>query len=241
MKEPEQGLLVQEGWKPEAPKTAMDLLAVALQKDAAIDVIERLAALQREAMAREDEISFNEALNRVQTEIRRIAPDLENPQTRSRYASYAALDRKIRPLYSKEGLSLSFDTADCPLAEHIRILCYVSLRGHTRKYQVDMPCDGKGAKGGDVMTKTHAAGAAMSYGMRYLLKGIFNVAVGEEDDDGNLGTNGELAEQIEWIQNAKDKDELKRLYQNAYNLFEANPAALKAIIAAKNKKKQELE
>ena len=48
-----------------------------------------------------------------------------------------------------------------------------------------MPADGKGAKGGDVMTKTHAAGAAMSYGMRYLLKMIFNVAVGEEDKDGN--------------------------------------------------------
>jgi hypothetical protein len=48
-----------------------------------------------------------------------------------------------------------------------------------------MPTDGKGAKGGDVMTKTHAAGAGMQYGMRYLLKGIFNVAIGEEDKDGN--------------------------------------------------------
>jgi len=38
------------------------------------------------------------------------------------------------------------------------------------------------------MTKTHAAGSAMSYGMRYLLKGIFNVAVGEDDDDGNGAT-----------------------------------------------------
>jgi hypothetical protein len=31
-----------------------------------------------------------------------------------------------------------------------------------------MPGDGKGAKGGDVMTKTHATGAALSYGQRYL-------------------------------------------------------------------------
>jgi hypothetical protein len=48
-----------------------------------------------------------------------------------------------------------------------------------------MPADGKGAKGGDVMTRTHATGSALSYGMRYLLKMIFNVAVGEDDDDGN--------------------------------------------------------
>jgi ribosomal protein L37AE/L43A len=51
-----------------------------------------------------------------------------------------------------------------------------------------MPADGKGAKGNDVMTKTHAAGAAGSYGARYLLKGIFNVAIGENDDDGNGAT-----------------------------------------------------
>jgi hypothetical protein len=59
------------------------------------------------------------------------------------------------------------------------------LGGHVKPYQVDMPADGKGAKGGDVMTKTHATGSALSYGMRYLLKLIFNVAVGEDDDDGN--------------------------------------------------------
>lgn len=32
-----------------------------------------------------------------------------------------------------------------------------------------------------MMTKTHATGAAMSYGMRYLLKMIFNAAIGEAD------------------------------------------------------------
>jgi ERF superfamily len=47
-----------------------------------------------------------------------------------------------------------------------------------------MPADGKGAKGGDVMTKTHAAGSAFTYGQRYLLKMIFNIAIGD-DDDGN--------------------------------------------------------
>jgi hypothetical protein len=52
-----------------------------------------------------------------------------------------------------------------------------------------MPADGKGAKGGDVMTKTHATGSAIQYGMRYLLKMIFNIAVGD-DDDGNAAGAG---------------------------------------------------
>ena len=52
-----------------------------------------------------------------------------------------------------------------------------------------MPADGKGARGNDVMTKTHATGSAVSYGMRYLLRMIFNISVGEHDDDGNLAGN----------------------------------------------------
>jgi ERF superfamily protein len=225
--------------EPNRATTAMELLSIALRDKAAIDVIERLAALQREERALQSEIDFNEAMNRVQEQIKRIAPDLDNSQTRSRYASYAAIDRKIRPIYSQEGLSLSFDTVDCPLAEHIRVVCYVALRGHVRRYQVDMPCDGKGAKGGDVMSKTHASGAAMQYGMRYLVKGIFNIAIGDEDTDGNLASNGELAEQLEWIQNASTPDELKKLYAAAYGMFESNPAALKVIIAARKARKED--
>ena len=35
------------------------------------------------------------------------------------------------------------------------------------------------------MSRTHATASALSYGMRYLLRLIFNIAVGEGDDDGN--------------------------------------------------------
>jgi hypothetical protein len=221
--------------------TPMNLLSIALNNNAAIDVIERLAALQEKQLAREAEVRFNEAMNRAQSEIKRIAPDLDNPQTHSRYASYGALDKVLRPVYSRNGFSLSFDTDDSPKPEHVRAVCYVSLDAYTRKYKVDMPADGKGAKGGDVMTKTHATGAAMSYGMRYLLKYIFNVAIGAEDEDGNEASNGELAEQIEWLQNAKDLAELQKLFKQAYVKFEGNTNAQRALIIAKDARKKELQ
>src|SRR5438132_1542582 len=107
-----------------------------------------ISALQEKALARDAEMQFNEAMNRAQAALGRVAPNLNNPQTKSKYASYAALDRVLRPVYTKEGFSLSFDTAETPHPDTVRVLCYVSHRaGHTRKYQVDMPCDGKGAKG----------------------------------------------------------------------------------------------
>lgn len=151
-----------------------------------MDKMERLWMMHQQAQARQSEQAFNDAMNRAQAHMGRVATNQKNSQTGSRYADYAALDRVLRPLYTAEGFSLSFGTAEGAPEGEARIVCHVSHSGgHTRAYQVDMPVDGKGAKGNDVMTKTHAMGAGMSYGMRYLLKMIFNVAIGDDDKDGN--------------------------------------------------------
>lgn len=148
--------------------------------------MERLLEMHRQIGSRQAEAAFNVAMSAAQSEMGPISTDAENSQTHSRYATYAKLDSILRPIYTKHGFALSFDESDSPKLEHVRVICIVShIAGHSRTYHTDMPADGKGAKGGDVMTKTHAAGAAKAYGMRYLIKGVFNVAVGEEDKDGN--------------------------------------------------------
>lgn len=158
-----------------------------------VDKLERLMDLYERITAKQAEQAFHEAMNGAQAELGPIAAEAANPQTKSKYASYSALDRVVRPIYAKHGFSLSFDTGEAPL-EHVRVLCHVAHRtGHSRTYHVDMPADGKGAKGGDVMTKTHAAGAALSYGQRYLLKLIFNLAV-YDDKDGNGATAREFSD-----------------------------------------------
>lgn len=173
------------------PPTDTDAIVQVIERAASnpnIDVekLERLLAMQERIFNRNAESAFNAAMTACQSETGPIAADAENPQTRSMYASYTQLDKALRPVYTRNGFSISYDTADSPKTEHVRVLAYVAhVQGHTRTYRVDMPADGKGAKGGDVMTKTHASGAANSYGMRYLLKMIFNVAVGEDDNDGN--------------------------------------------------------
>lgn len=156
----------------------------ATDPNASVEKIERLMALWERGEARKAEAAFNAAMTAAQAEMRPVAADADNPQTRSRYASYAALDRALRPIYTKHGFGLSFNTGEARDME-VRVLCHVThAAGHSRDYHLDMPADGKGAKGGDVMTRTHATGSALSYGTRYLLKLIFNVAVGEDDDDG---------------------------------------------------------
>ncbi len=155
--------------------------------DPGVDItkMERLMEMYERVQAKNAEAAFNAAMTKAQSEMGRIAADAENKQTRSHYATYAKLDKVLRPIYTSNGFALSFDEGESE-AETSLVLCYVSHKdGHSKVYRKKMAADGKGAKGGDVMTKTHASGAAMSYGMRYLLKGIFNVAIGEEDKDGN--------------------------------------------------------
>ena len=172
--------------------TVLQIIAAAA-KDSSVDVdkLERLLQMQERIIAKNAEGLFTQAMVAAQGDMRQVSADANNPQTRSKYASYSAIDKSLRPIYTKHGFALSFDTGRDAPTECVRVLCYVShCAGHTRTYSVDMPADGKGAKGGDVMTKTHAAGAAMQYGMRYLIKLIFNVAVGD-DDDGNEATHVE--------------------------------------------------
>jgi hypothetical protein len=170
------------------PKTDLATQIVAMASDPGMDVgkLEKLMQMQREMATIRAKAEFNAAMSDAQKQMRPIAADAVNPQTRSKYATYAALDSKLRPIYTEAGFGLSFNTADGARDGWIRVVCNVShIGGFDKDYHVDMPADGKGAKGGDVMTLTHAVGAGLSYGMRYLLKMIFNVAVGEDDRDGN--------------------------------------------------------
>jgi hypothetical protein len=177
-----------------------------------VDKLDHLMRLQERVRDDDARKSYNAAMNAAQGEMGRISADASNPQTRSRYATYGQLDKALRPIYSRHGFYVSFNTADSPLEQHVRVLATVAHSdGHEREFQADIPCDGKGAKGNDVMTKTHAAGSAMTYGQRYLLKLIFNVAIGENDDDGNAASDSRSAN---GFVSEKQADEILRLIRN---------------------------
>jgi hypothetical protein len=189
-----------------APPTMMDLIARAAA-DPTIDVAKLNALLdirdreEERALKMADieaEAAFNSAMAQVQSKLKRVAPDAKNDQTKSLYATYAAIDRVLKPIYTEAGFAISFNEEVGAVGPDImRVLAYVThtapgaKRSHTRTYRIDVPADGKGARGGDVMTKTHAHGSATSYGKRYLLSMIFNLAVGK-DDDGNAASGGTI-------------------------------------------------
>jgi hypothetical protein len=124
------------------------------------------------------------------------------------------LDKAVRPIYTEHGFGLSFDTEPSAVPDRVLVVCYVTCAGHTRKYRVDMPADGGGAKGGSVMTKTHAHGSAMTYGQRYLLRAIFNLAIGQDDDGKAAGGKRDTRPTISDEQADKLRDIVTKLVES---------------------------
>lgn len=246
----EQTQIVPAGHSPLA------LVEMAMKQNASIEVIERMVALAERMQAKAARQAWQAAMQRAQEKMEPVRRNAMNPQTHSKYSTYEQLNSAARPIYTAEGLSITYNTAPSVIPENILVLAHVShVDGHTEPYQIDMPADGKGAKGGDVMTRTHATGSAFSYGRRYLLKAIFDLAEFNEDDDGNAA--GKLKEErlknklpldfvnerLDWIANSKDVTELQRIFGTAFLKAEEinDVGAQSKFMTAKDKRKQQIK
>ena len=87
-----------------------------LARDPTVDIerVRQLMDMRTQIEAKADERAFDAAMAQAQGEMRGVAADRENSSTHSKYASYFALDKAVRPIYAKHGFSLSFNTAPGP-------------------------------------------------------------------------------------------------------------------------------
>mgnify|MGYP000415507327 CR=1 FL=1 len=98
----------------------------AINPEVDIDKMERLMAMKERMDSKDAESLFNKAMTAAQGEMKRVSADAQNPQTRSKYASYAALDKALRPIYTENGFALSFDTEDGAIDGCMRVVCHLS-------------------------------------------------------------------------------------------------------------------
>lgn len=151
-----------------------------------IDKFERLMAMKERVESEIAKKAFHEAMAAAQAEIPQVVRKAENSHTRSKYATLEAIAKEVTPIITRHGFNMSFDTADFPLPGHYRLVCQLGHRaGYTREYHADLPSDAAGSQGKANKTGIQAFGSTMSYGRRYLTMLIFNVAITNEDNDGN--------------------------------------------------------
>lgn len=160
---------------------------IALNPEADVAKLRAVMDMKMEMFNRGAEIEFNAAMALTQQEIEPVARNATNKQTSSRYAKLEAIIEKCSPIWTKHGFALSYDTADCPIENHYRITCEVSHRaGHSKNYHMDLPIDNAGINGTKNKTGMHGAGSTIAYGRRYIVCNVFNIAIKDEDTDGNV-------------------------------------------------------
>lgn len=237
----------------------MQMIQIAFQKALESGGADALAVADRilEQMAKqrdyEDRDRFNASLLRIQKQLKRIPKRGWNDSTKSHYALPEDVDAEIQGRMQQEGMSLSFEPEPNPQPNMVTIVGILSQGAYSRRYPLPMPCDGQGAKGGGVMTRTHATGSAITYAKRYLKNMIFDLGFKEKDDDGNaaagatrkIATLSESAQldYLDSIRSASSKAELQKNYLAALKAAEniGDAASIKAFITAKDKRYGELK
>ena len=156
---------------------------------------------------------FNEALVEMGKEVPVIVKDAKADRNIA-YARLETVSKILNPLMLKHGFQLSFSMVDSPNVDNYRIKGILSHRaGHTRDdYFVDIPTSTTGAKGAAIMNRTQSAGAAISYGRRYLKLMVFDITIAGEDTDGNIPQTKCTADEMKALKQAikfADVDEEK--------------------------------
>lgn len=174
--------------KPEDnPNVFTKALEQAIENGITGDVIQSLIDANERILKGQAEIDFNCAMARLQPELPAIKKTAKGHNTK--YAKYEHIDREIRPLYTKEGFSLSFTTKrDGENETYYGTLKHVS--GHSITAEITLPADTSGSK-----NAIQAKGSTSSYARRYLITMLFNIVTEDEDDDGRAGGLKPITEQ----------------------------------------------
>ena len=140
----------------------------------------QLLELQKDLMKSQAKIDFDVAMSRLQPLLPQIHKSAKGHNCF--YANYESVDKATRPLYTKEGFSISYDTKGA--ATYIGTLSHVS--GHSKTVEIDFPLDTSGNK-----PAIQAKISSLSYAKRNLLQMLLNIVTTGEDDDG-AGGSGEV-------------------------------------------------
>lgn len=145
------------------------------------DKMQKLLDMQLIIMERQAKIEFDEAMAKLQPNLPVISHKSQikhNEKVISTYTKYEDIDPIIRPLYTAEGFSISFDTKQVD-GKTLVVGTLSHKRGHSKTAEMALPLDTSGAK-----NNIQAMGSTISYGKRYVVGMLLNIVTKGEDDDG---------------------------------------------------------
>lgn len=148
-----------------------------------MSVLKDMLAMQKEVMAQQAIIDFNNDFSAMSQEIPVIAHTKKSYSTT--YTPLEDIVNTVRPILSKFGFSVSFNSNQQNVG-FVTITCQLRHKGgHMIENALTLPTEAV-TKG---MNPMQAIGAAISYGKRYTICGILNIATTADDDNNGFATN----------------------------------------------------
>lgn len=180
-----------------------------------------------------------DALAKAQGGMSHAQKEAENPAFKrgdkaSKYADLSNVVDAIRGAFSANGLAYVQAIKPHESAAVVETVLMHSS-GEWISSEISIPVEKKGA---------HGLGSALTYARRFALAAIAGVA--QADDDGNAAValeeihsvgEGVLANHLAAIEAASSVDELKAAFATAYKSCQRDEKAVKALIAAKDARK----
>ena len=175
--------------------TILQKLGLTAEQFAALDVdkMQRLLDFSLQVEAEQARRAFEAAFERAQARLAEIdIPKLTEGANSSRFAKTEVICRVLDPILVDEGFAWSFDDEDSSEAGQVKVVLVLTAGGHTERRSMLSPLwDGRGPKGGGVMTPLQAAGARNTYTERRLRMRVFGLHLVDDDTDGSSGGSTE--------------------------------------------------
>jgi ERF superfamily len=169
------------------------ILMAAIDKNVAVDVMERLLKMRADLRAESAKERFDEALSGFQGDCpiikkAKVVYNKGGAGVRYRYAPLESIVEQVREPLKKYGLSYSI-TAEITPDAWIAVSCKLThLAGHSETSTFRVPIDKEA-----YMNDQQKVASALTYAKRYAFCNATGILTGDEDDDSNTNTKDEGA------------------------------------------------
>lgn len=152
-----------------------------------VSVARELLEMQKDFMKQQAIINFNNDFAQMSKKIPVIAHTKKSYSTT--YTPLEDIVKITQPILSEYGFSVSFSTEQNGI-ESVKVVCTLMHKdGHSTNTALELPTEAV-TKG---MNKMQAIGAAISYGKRYTLCGILNIATTGDDCNNGFAMNAKTS------------------------------------------------
>lgn len=163
------------GVSPETSAVLATIERVCMNPEADLAKLSAMLDMQERILDRNARQAYTAAIAAMQEDMPEVVERGKAHNTK--YATFEDINAAVRPVLMRHGFAITFRVHQ--EGATIRVTAVLSHReGHSEETSIEMPADTSGSK-----NAVQAVGSSISYGKRYTMSALLNIATRGEDDD----------------------------------------------------------